>query len=228
TATVDDPTNNTVHGPQTFDLQHTLAAARLVWQIQPLRYNTVKGSARKRQPLSCYLDVCRSRRQPDRAFIAIQVQLGEALKLPSSSPQRLAATPPVFVDKNVKDKQYCRVFRRVLARASATTGETRKKVVEGQHAIDRDHQLAVQHKPRRLQRSKGIRNLWKVGREQLGRLRMNFDLLSSSDLQAAEPIPFWLVLPALAIWNRGRGNSFHRGGGWSNEQRHNSSISRDK
>src|SRR5262249_43773472 len=94
-------------------------------------------------------------------------------------------------------------------RAASAAGEARQKMVKREHPVDRDNQLAVENERCRLQSAERIRYLWKGSREQFGRLGVKFYLLAVFEREAAEPVPFRFVLPALALRDCIGGHCFH-------------------
>src|SRR5262249_30167120 len=94
--------------------------------------------------------------------------------------------------------------------AASAAREARQEMVEGEDTVDRDDKLAVEDERCRRQSAESIRYLRKGSREQLGRLRMELDLVSVFECKAAEPVPFGFVLPALALRDCTGGHCFHR------------------
>src|ERR1051326_936055 len=74
-----------------------------------------------------------------------------------------------------------------------------QQVVEGEAAFDRDRDLAVEHKSLGAQLAEDLDQLRKISRQRLSGFRLQIELRSVAEDETTEAIPFWLILPAVAI-----------------------------
>ena len=68
--------------------------------------------------------------------------------------------------------------------------------VEGERAIDRDDQFAVQHKGLRGEGPQVLKHLGEKARQRFAGLGLDLDLIARTKGKAAKAVPLGLVLPA--------------------------------
>ena len=70
-----------------------------------------------------------------------------------------------------------------------------QQIVERSILANQHDEFAIKHKSFRLELMRGCDDLGKIPRQRAFRLGLQFDVIAVAKQQAAEAIPFWLVLP---------------------------------
>jgi hypothetical protein len=73
-----------------------------------------------------------------------------------------------------------------------------EQVVEGEHAVFRDDDLAVEHEVLRGRGAKRLDHFRKIPAERLSGLRLEQNLIAAPECQTAKAVPLGLVQPAVA------------------------------
>ena len=174
------------------------------------------------EPLSRISNFCGDRRQPDR-FVATQILAGESLKQFSSVGERqFREAFAVFSGQQVEYNQHRWCFSSEALHATLRRVNTLQQVVERKSPSLWHDNFTVEHETLRLQRSNRRNQFRKIAGERLAGFRLQFDLSVVAKYQAAEAVPFRLVLPVLALWNLVHGQGFHRREGRVQSEGHHS------
>src|SRR5688500_8775812 len=70
-----------------------------------------------------------------------------------------------------------------------------EQIVEREGSVDRNHDFAIDHESSRTDLAHDLDDVGEIARERLSRLRNEIDAISITKHEAAESIPFRLVLP---------------------------------
>ena len=87
-------------------------------------------------------------------------------------------------------------FLRQSADAALGRMQAHLQRVEREIALDRNHELAIEHELRRRQRAQVVENFGKEARQRFPRLGFDLHRVRGAERQAAKAVPFGLELPA--------------------------------
>ncbi len=150
------------------------------------------------------------RREAD-AGGAAQVFFGKRLELAPPHLQRLIDVRfAVGSDQEVEHDQQRRRLRRQPLHPALRGMDALQQGVEGERAVERDDDLAVEHEGLGLDAKNGLDQLGIIAGQRLARLRLQLDLVVIAKHQATKAVPFRLVLPFVAGRDLVDRQSFHR------------------
>ena len=117
----------------------------------------------------------------------------------------------MFINEQVEDDVQRRMLAGQFLHATRRRMNAHQQLVERQHVAFRHDELAVENRPRRFERKQRLDDLRKIAIERLSRLRAKLDARAIPERQAAEAIPFGLVLPLRAFGKARDELRFHCG-----------------
>ncbi len=135
----------------------------------------------------------------------------ELLELGAPLGQRLLEQRfAVCAGEKIEDDEERRMRRGQFLNPAGGGMKAKLKFVEGKKAADRDNQFAVEHELFRLQFPERAGHIGKVTGEGLAGLRLQKDVATIAEGEAAKPVPFRLVLPVVVAGDFVDRARFHR------------------
>ena len=181
------------------DLLHAVAFAGAVGQIAPLGDDAVERRADALEPAlarrsslvvagdrrnaACLASIFGERFQPRAPLAAAAAR--------SASRRR----PPASRSNTIRSAG---VSSASLLHAALRRMDALQQRVEGERAVVRHDDLAIEHEFLRLQRASGVDQFGKIARQRLAGFRLQLDLVAVAEDEAAKAVPFRLVLPIVA------------------------------
>ena len=104
----------------------------------------------------------------------------------------------ISADQQIKCDQNSRCLCRQRLYPTLRRVDALEQCIERESPVLRDHELAIHDKVVGLHLQEGFDNFGKIAGQRSPRLRLQIDSPFLTKCQAAEAIPFWLILPAIS------------------------------
>ena len=192
---VAEAADHAVGAAEILDLLHGAALARRVEEVAPLGDDAVEGGTDALEP-AARLGEPRGRGRQAETLRVLELRCGEVLQpRPPLAQGLIDQRPSARVDEEIeRDHQRGRLLGESLDAARGRMDALQQRVEREGLALRHDD-LAVEHEAFCPQRPRGGDDFRKIAGERLAGFRLQLDPRAIAEDQAAEPVPFRLVVP---------------------------------
>ena len=178
--------------------------------IAPLGHDAIERSAHALEPALGLGELRGCGRHPD-ARHAAQPFMCEGFEFrPALAQWSLDQRLAIGVRQEIEHDEERRRFRRELLHAALRWMDPLQQGIERKRPIDRNDDLPIEDECRGLDAAYRVDQLREIARQRLARFRLQLDLVAVAEDEAAEAIPFRLVLPFLPGRDVVDRQGFHR------------------
>src|SRR5262252_2469154 len=190
-----EASHHTVDGALALDLLHAGAITRAILEIDALGHHPIEGAARHGEPLPRRGDLGRGGRETE-TLDALQLVGREGLETPPALAERqLHEHASAAIHEEVEDHELSGMLAGKLLHAARRRVNTLEQIVEGEAAVHRHDDLAVEHESSSVHRAERLRHLREVAGERLTGLGLELDRAALAEGDAAESVPLRFVGP---------------------------------
>ncbi len=215
---VAEAADHAIGGAEPLHLDHAVPLAGAVGQVGPLRHHPVLAAVQRIEPMPGQGEVARDGRKRQRRVAQAGHQPFERGATIGQRPGRQVV--PLCIRQQIENLVTRRIRRREFLHPARRRMQPQLQFLEGRRPRDVDHQLAVQDEAWRRDPQQGGHDIGEIAAERLAGFRAQLDGLAVTEGEAAEPVPFRLVLPSRALGQARRAERFHGRVGEGERQRH--------